>query len=209
MKEKKFKDIVLEKMHNELLAVGMKKKKGVYIKDINDETLGWLGLNRMVRRKGTYIEINPVIGVRNHHIETLTDEICHQIPQKYLYATISIPLGYLMPQHDYLPLEFNSDSEIEPVISEFSQNLREYGFPFFEKHSTLAQMRHGLENTLFYLPLDTEYRLAVCYYLLEEYQRASEYLQHELDKLKNETYEAADDFRAFADGLFSLINEKL
>jgi ABC-type branched-subunit amino acid transport system ATPase component len=51
-------------------SAGFRKRSGdVYTRQVAEDVLGWLGLNRAVNRGDGLLEVNPVVGVRHQVLE--------------------------------------------------------------------------------------------------------------------------------------------
>jgi hypothetical protein len=113
----------------------------------------------------------------------------------------------LTPGKNYSPLKFTPEVDIDNIVDSFRINFENYGKQFFEKNSTLNGIRESLENKLFFRPAQTEYRLAVCYFLLREYDETKKYLKMEIEKMKNNN-PASQEFIIFSKKLIEVIDRQ-
>lgn len=79
-----------------LAELGFKKRAGdVFTVDLDEDVLGWLGLNRATEhRPAGEVEINPVVGVRHQVVERIVAECRGEKFHAYQPPTVSTPLGY-------------------------------------------------------------------------------------------------------------------
>jgi hypothetical protein len=109
---------VTDVMTVELARLGVYKSKKaghVYTCDLGPDFSGWIGLGIATRRGDKRIGISPTVGVRSEKVEALVEKYWGRPA-----PTISISLGYVMPQLRYLewllePLPFDFLSEARKV----------------------------------------------------------------------------------------------
>jgi hypothetical protein len=127
-----------------LEAKGLKRRaNSIFTKDLDDGFLGWLGLNYARQRNG--IEVNPVIGIRCQEIEKIISVILQENPHEYIPPTISISLGYLMPEQRYNGWVFGGVFN-EREVSDLSEAICSFGIPFMESSSSLRKINSLLES---------------------------------------------------------------
>jgi hypothetical protein len=189
-----------------------RRGEGIYSFLINKEVLGWIGFNRVVNRTDKVIEINPVIGVRHQTLEKLVAELIGVKFQRYIPPTLSIHLGYLMPEQKYHPWLIQI---IEPIISvqisaqEMASAIKEYGLPFMLENANLQNLCKTMTETEFSFREHCYYRIPVAFFLLNDFENAKRYLNMILVKLKDRKDSAATLYRDFSSRLISRVDEKL
>ena len=190
---------VMRIARQELCALGMRKRTGeIYTCKLNEETLGWIGLNRAIERGNGMLEINPVIGVRNQSLEKVLSDIRGEKFHTYIPPSTGIHLGYLMPQKDYVPWLFAEGKDNTAKVKDMVVTIMKYGKPFMKANDTLETLCDTMANSKHGIPEQTAYRLPIAYFLLGERDKARKYLATQLKELGNRTDLAAQQYRRFA-----------
>ena len=169
------------------------RRRGILTTDLDEDVLGWVGLNTATKHHPDAVEVNPVVGVRHQAVERLVAELRGERGHPYLPPTISTPLGYVMPQPRYRAWLFTADATAS-VASDLAAAIRDHGVPFMAsgRHlDALAELaRQGLGHFL-------EYRLPVVLLLLDRRDEALEEIARSLDALGDRSDAAAAELRAF------------
>ncbi|MCZ6679047.1 MAG: hypothetical protein O7E52_17575 [Candidatus Poribacteria bacterium] len=190
---------VMDTAQRELRKSGMRKRKGgIYTCQLNQETLGWVGLNRAVGRGDGLLEINPVIGVRHQPLERILADIRGEKFHDYIPPSIGVHLGYLMPQKEYTPWLFAEDRDNAAFVKNMVAAIMEYGQPFMETNSILDALCETMHHSGFGVPDQLAYRLPVAYFILSKITLAEAFLTDQLVALGNRTDLAAQCYRKFA-----------
>ncbi len=193
---------VLGVVREELADLGFKKRAGdIFTRDLGPEVLGWIGLNRATKGRPGVLEINPVVGVRHQPTERLLAELRKEKVHPYVPPTLSVHLGYLMPEREYRPWLFPEGKDSEGQTRRMVQAVSGFGVPFMEENSTLERMVATIEASGFGVPEQNHYRLPVMYYLLERRGTAEEYIAKRLSDLGERDDLAARQYRCFAEAL--------
>jgi hypothetical protein len=193
----------LDAVYTLLANLGFKKRAGnVFTIELAPGVIGWLGLNRATRHRAPgEVEINPVIGVRFQEVERLVAECRGEKFHTYQPPTISIPLGYLMPQNKYKAWVFAPEGA-EHVAAEMVTAIAGYGVPFMRSVTDLAELcrrfedRPGFEHQLVY-------RRPVAALLAGDLMRARTLLNEATATIGTRTDAAALEFKKFAECLRS------
>ena len=189
---------VVAACRDRLGAVGFKKRAGeIFTVDVADEVLGWLGLNRAVGRGDGLLEINPVVGVRHQAIERLVAELKGERFHAYIPPTVSLHVGYLMPEKRYRPWLFD-DRNVAEAADAMVSAVETYGVPFMKQHSSLDALTALMATGDVGIREQLSYRLPIAYHLLGDADRATAALTAALDDLAERRDVAAERFRAFA-----------
>ncbi|MDR1450598.1 MAG: hypothetical protein LBI84_10470 [Propionibacteriaceae bacterium] len=181
-----------------LQTVGFKKRAGLlFTRDIADDVLGWLGLNRASRHTpaGCY-EINPVVGIRHQGVERIIAELRKEKFHPYMPPTVSRPLGYLMPDPRYRSWtvsETNSGQSINSLI----EAIEDHAAPFIESHATLAGVCELLDDKMGF-DHQLVYRRPVAWLLAGDIPRALRLVATAEEALGGRSDAAALEFRSFA-----------
>lgn len=186
---------------SQLAGLGFRKRSGdVFTRNVTDDLLGWIGLNRAVARGDGILEINPVIGARHQPLERLVAELAGRPFHPYIPPTASMHVGYLMPEHRYVPWLFARDG-VEAGVRRMVQAILDAGLPFIEQNASLDRLVATLESGGGGVPEQTAYRLPVGYLLLGDVQRAQRSAEQSLTALGERSDPAAEAFRSFASHL--------
>jgi hypothetical protein len=178
-----------------LLPLGFRKRAGgIFTMELAGDVLGWLGLNRAFRAGEGRYEVNAVVGVRHQQVERVVAEFLDERPHPYRPPTISVALGYLMPDRRYEPWLFGQQG-LESTSDELATAIATYGLPFMQRNGALEAVARGLEQGLGHYG---EYQLPVALALLGEIERATQMLASSVDRLGDRDDERAKELRAFA-----------
>lgn len=184
-----------------LVETGMQRRKGdVFTRELVSGVLGWVGLNRAVRKKEGILEINPVIGVRHQELEALVARLLDEDFHPYVPPTISIALGYLTAERRFRSWLFDDKSNQRAVAQSLVATITEFGDPFMRAHSTLGDIARAMESDTG-VPSDIAYRLPVAYVLMGEPAKAKEYLDDKCAELGTAENPYAVRYRTFASRL--------
>lgn len=204
---KEIRSRVLELVRAELAGLAFTKRAGdIFTRDLTSEVLGWIGLNRATRGRPGVLEINPVVGVRHQPIERLLAELRGEKAHPYVPPTLSVHLGYLMPERAYRPWLFPEGEDPEAEAMRMVQAIGEFGVPFMRENAALEPLVATLETSAFGIAEQRHYRLPVMYFLLDRKARAEEYIAERLGELRARDDLAARHYRSFAEALRQRMN---
>jgi hypothetical protein len=202
MSEKsKLVNAVVGVIERELAVFGIRKGPSAYTFPIGRDVSGWMGLNLIKNLGGGMVGINPIVGVRSESIESLVERLSNQARARSA-PTLSISLGYLMPEKRYLewlfePQPFDYVSEAKKVATA----IQVYGLPFMEANATLGAVIDNLEQLRFSFKESADYRLPAAYLLAGKPDLAKKYVKRQLETLAIKQDEAALQYRAFGTAL--------
>lgn len=169
----------------------------IYTRQISEDVLGWLGLNRAVNRQTGTVELNPVIGVRHQGLEKAVAELLDAKPHAYIPATLSTSLGYLMPSPRYRAWIVADEAHVEETVAEMVDSALKFGSPYMEGLGELRSIVHAMESGAGIREY-VAFRLPVGYLLLDQPDRAAASLQDSVNALMERRDAAAESFRDFA-----------
>lgn len=188
---------VVAACRDRLGAVGFKKRGGeIFTIDIADGVLGWLGLNRATGRTDGLLEINPVVGVRHQAIERMLAELKGERFHAYIPPTISLHVGYLMPEKRYHPWLFDG-SNVSEMADAMVSAVETYGSPFMSQHSSLDTLAALMASGEVGIREQLAYRRPIAYHLLGDDERARSALMIACEEIGDRHDVAAERFRAF------------
>lgn len=180
-------------------SVGFRKRGGdVYTRKVAAEVLGWLGLNRATGRRDGLLEVNPVVGVRHQAQERVLADLLGERFHEYIPPTISVHLGYVMPEARYRPWLFGGDVPVRDVTAEMVDAIATYGLPFMDDRASLSVIVKSMSQGRAGIAEQLAFRRPVGYLLLGEPGRAREQVRVSLDQLGDRADLAAQRFRGFA-----------
>jgi hypothetical protein len=180
----------------ELARVGMtRRKEGIYTRELGDDHVGWLGLNRAVHRGDGALELNPVVGVRNQQLERLVAQLSDQPFHEYIPPSVSVHVGYLGAERRYLPWLFDEKGQVDKQVRRMADAVVRDSFPFMEANLGLKNLVAALKK---YAPRQSQrVRVPAALLLLGEHDRACEFAENELREMAKATTAANDQYRLF------------
>ena len=192
---------VLKVAERELKLLGFRKTKGVYIRDLTEEAVGWVGLNTASHRSDGRVGINPVVGVRHRNVESMLEEFMAE-KDSGLPPTISTAVGYLMPEGCYMewfyePAPFDYESE----CGRMGKAVEVYGIPFMDSNGKLLEIVQDLETLRFVSKDAAVYKLPVAYILSGRGESGTAYVENQLKELGARQDIAARQYKTFASNL--------
>jgi len=191
-----------------LSPLGFKKRGGqVFTTEPVNGFLGWIGLNHGTRPLGV-VEINPVVGIRCQEIEFLLSEIMEEKPHLYIPPTLSISLGYLMPDAYYQAWLFDEITAISEGVRGIIEAFAKYGLPFIDSALSIEKIENLLVSGKFGVPEQNVYRVPLALYLEGKTEIARDVVQKHLVSLANRTDLAADRYRKFHEKLTGLLRNE-
>jgi hypothetical protein len=178
--------------------LGFRRKKDRFILEINDETIGWVCLDRVPYRGQGAFDLDPMIAIINRTIEQL---ICKFEGREYnesQTATAIKNIGYMMPERSfktYLFYETLSHEEIKALVKDMVDTIAKYAVPWMRRLSDREELMRGLEKERISLNLARRYTLPVLYLLLGRKEQAIEYGKSQLTEIKDpKPFNAAEVF---------------
>lgn len=180
-----------------LELLGFRKRAGqIYIVDLREDVSGVLGLNKGSKHRSPgQVEVNPVVGVRHQRVERIVADLLGQKYHDYQPATVSSPIGYLMPERRYAAWVIGTGSS-PGASEELASAVADFALPWMHSLSALPELREALEGQMGHQP---EYRLPVVLALLGEHAEAGDAVQRTLAQLGTRADPAAELFRKFAE----------
>ncbi len=189
-------------IEHELAMLGIRKSRSFYTCVIDQNVSGWIGLNLTKSRSDGRVGINPIVGVRNEPVEALVERLSNQAVARPA-ATLSISLGYLMPEKRYLEWLFVAEPTFDYVseAKKVAMAIEVYGLPFMKANATLGAVIENLEHLRFSFKESAVYRLPVAYLLAGKPHQVAKYVNGQLEALGARQDDAAVQYRAFGTAL--------
>jgi len=189
---------VFQLLHTRLAALGFEKRKpGIFTIKVSDEVVGWIGLNKATHGQKGFLEINPVVGVRNQRIEKLVSDLLGEKFDEVIPATLAGNIGYMMPSDKYRSYTFSQDAPVETIAEELVNGFREYGLPFIRSHTETTALVEGLRTCRFAVRFMADYRIPSGLFLLGRMDDAAAYLNAKLAEIADRSDPAALRYKVF------------
>jgi hypothetical protein len=189
---------VIAASRSRLGALGFDRRSGeIFTADAAADVLGWLGLNRAVTRNDGLLEINVVVGIRHQGIERCLASLEGDKFHPYLPPTISLHLGYLMPEKHYHPWFFRDDN-VESQADAMVRAVEAYGLPFINKNRSTEQLVDLMASGEVGVREQLAFRLPIGYRMLGMEDSATRALTTTIHELQGRTDGAAERFRTYA-----------
>ncbi|MEA2786456.1 MAG: hypothetical protein QOF71_2560 [Candidatus Eremiobacteraeota bacterium] len=150
------------------------------------------------------VEVNLTAGVRSNAIESLLDELLGGRAARYRAPTISVHIGYLMPENTYRPWYVSEEFAGAP-IGEMTSAIRRFALPFMRANSSLRSLEQGLRDFKLTHRERAMYRLPLCLLLQGDIRNAKSLTEEYERSLASRNDAAADAFRAFAEALRPMV----
>jgi hypothetical protein len=196
-------------IERELAVFGIRKSRFFYTCAIVRDVSGWVGLNLTKNRSDGTVGINPIVGVRNESVESLVERLSNQAGARPA-PTLSISLGYLMPEKRYLEWLFEPEPTFDYVseAKKVATAIQKYGLPFMKANATLGVVIENLEHLRFSFKESAVYRLPAAYVLEGKPDLAAKYVTGQLEALGARQDDVALQYRAFGKALFQEVIER-
>ena len=195
---------VMQIIQRKLVDHGFKKRsKEILTFDLSSEFLGWLGLNRAVQRGDGSLAINPVIGVRYQRLERAYSELMDENFHAYIPPTLSVNIGYLMPDNSYKTWSFFNKSNNQRIVDDMVAAIEKYGISFMDTMSNEDAILEALKVSDFSMPESRKFRLPLIKYMRGDIEQARAELTRTLEEVNTREDMAAQYYRRFAQKLIT------
>lgn len=144
MKSSDFVKLVEAECAIALRQYGFGMKAGIGHRQINDNFVGWVGLNNGRHEK--FIRINPFVGVHCPAIMKITAAACSKRYRLNDVATYAVFLGELCPHVE--EFIFDYDGDIRNEAERLSKCIAAYGVPFMESISNYSALLPVMEERI-------------------------------------------------------------
>jgi hypothetical protein len=172
---------------------------------IKGDVSGWIGLNLTSDKE--LVEVNIVAGVRSESLENCVRDLAGKPIFGVCAPSISIHIGYLMPQHGYSPWFFDAEST-QREINTIGTCVREFALPFMQKRASLHELSKALRDPTLSFRHQAMYRLPACYLLLADFKTSVAMCAEFLAELGERRDAAAEHYRCFAEALHRRVNQQ-
>ena len=180
MKELRKKVMLL--LEEKLLEFGFEKKMlNTFVRQLDDNRIQNIGFTFANCGQKYSFYLNPVIGVAYKNVNRLAAQLNNALPFKYpeyVYATISTPLGYLMPENTFKEWKFSNPEDVEKEANSMADAIIEYGLPYLNEFSDEDNLVYGLECDKFHIGEVKYDLLPIFYYLRGNNERALQCIEN-------------------------------
>lgn len=193
-------DELLKIVRQPLEALGYRKRAGaVFTLPIDDEFLGWLGLNTASEHLGgTGINVLPIVGLRHQPTERLIAECAGRKFHAFQPPTIRASIGELMAEPTYATWLVDRDQS-GGTVDAMVEAVRDVGLPFVRTNATLSELRRRIDDG--FSSDQLAYRRSAAAVVVGDPSAARAIVDDALRVIDGRTDAAANDFRRFADNL--------
>lgn len=181
-----------------MAGIGFQKRKaGIFTLRLNDEVLGWVGLNT-ANYAGGVLEINPTVGVRHQELEVLVSKLTGAKPHQFLPPTICASIGYLMPKRQFIAWSFQEGTDCNALVAEMVEAVDTFGRAFMEQNGHLLALYETMLNSDLGIAHQLDYRIPTACALLGKNTEAEAVLNARLRTMSGKDDPASALFRTFA-----------
>ena len=200
-----------------LLEFGFKRKVlNTFVRQLDDNRIQNIGFTIANCGQKYSFYLNPVIGVAYKNVNRLDAQLNNALPFKYpeyVYATISTPLGYLMPENTFKEWKFSNQEDVEKEVNSMADAIIGYGLPYLNEFSDEDNLVYGLECDKFHIGEVKYDLLPIFYYLRGNNERALQCIENAIKMLgqvhSQEDYEILERLAADNGELYALDNKSL
>lgn len=186
----------LPKLFAEALGgIGFERKRQQWRRPAGDDFEWWLGVGGAARASADAYLIRPVVGVRALAVEAELASLGHELSN----ATVSRPLGYLLPENSYVSYPLTIENAPE-LTHEIAQAIEMHAFGWLESTSSLDGIRVAIDEGHGF---NHEYRLPILLAIGGSYTDARQIVETRLDELGDAEHGAAKNYRRFAESFFA------
>ena len=125
--------------------IGFKKKQYYFIKPIDDNAIATLNFGFILHKTKGHIYINVGVGVSHKAIEELYAKLT-ELNKPVFKPTISLQIGYLMPENSYKEWDFIENADNSSVYENLLHCIQTYGFKYQEKWKDLDNLLETFEK---------------------------------------------------------------
>jgi hypothetical protein len=113
-------------------SLEFKKKKNHFYKPLNDNAIATLGFGIATHNLDGKILLNITVGVLNKDIEQIAFGLTGYNRAEDMQPTVSIQIGYLMPENGFREWHFIEGLNHSAVFSDIQKSVEIYAFPYFK-----------------------------------------------------------------------------
>ncbi|MFZ3017863.1 MAG: hypothetical protein WA056_05345 [Gallionella sp.] len=119
-----------------LSALGIHKKYGIGILTIEENFMGWIGLNQGVHP--TFVRVNPNIGIHSIPLMKLVADAAGEKYRSGEYPTLGYPLGEACPK--VKQFIFETEADVLPEAARLADTIGQYGIPYIRSLASYGEM---------------------------------------------------------------------
>jgi hypothetical protein len=174
------------------------KRRGVFLQPgASPAVTGWLGLNLATWGLPAKLQVNPVIGVRHVPLERALVALAGWPPP---VASVSKPLGYLMPQNTFVQWDFLAGGgDLSSVAEDLAKTVSEYGQPFIDRWSDWDLFSAEVGSSGLLLENEQFFILPLVHAINGDRIGAERVIRQELDRVGGSPDAYSQSYRQFAE----------
>ena len=167
---------------------------------LNEEFLGWVGLNR--GNYADYLQINPFIGIHCIPIMKMVKELQGAKYKIGETATFAIHMGEIAPNvKQYI---FQDETNITEVATRLSAEIMEFALPWMTKNASFESLLPKIEQKVDMLGGNPQW-YASGLFLSGQEQNAKEFVQKRTDLFDKEDHGQYSIYYRFAEPFFEMV----
>lgn len=205
MRERPDTKVIDRVCYEALSALGIRKKYGIGSLAIEENFMGWVGLNQGVHP--TFVRVNPNIGIHCIPLMKLIDDAAGEKYQMGRWATLSYPLGEACPK--VKQFIFETEADVLSEAARLADAIGQYGIPYIRSLASYSEMLPRLHKRVASLGGAPE-RYAAALYLSGDVEGAFNFLNEQaaifVDKHFNEEAEELNKLKRYLEGLKGLMS---
>ncbi len=161
-----------------------KKKQYYFIKPIDDNVIATLNFGFILHKAKGHVFIDIGVGVSHKNVEELHTRLTG-IEKSIFKHTISLQIGYLMPENSYKEWDFIENVDNSSVYENLLHCIQTYGFAYQEKMKDFGNLLEAFEKRAPGILNQARDRyLPILYYLKGDKQKGLEAIEEAIERQK-------------------------
>ncbi len=164
--------------------IGFKKKQYYFIKPIENNVIATLNFGMAAHKVQGHIYVNVAIGVSHKNIEELYIKLTEK-SNALFQATISMQIGYLMPEDSFKEWDFVESTDNSNVFEDLLNCIQTYGFEYIEKMKDFNNLFEAFEKRVSgVLNQSRDRYLPILHYLKGDKQKGIQFIEEAIERQK-------------------------
>jgi len=164
--------------------IGFKKKQYYFIKSIDNNVIATLNFGFILHKAKGHVFIDIGVGIFHKDIEELYTKLTG-IDKSVFKHTISLQIGYLMPENSYKEWDFIENVDNSSVYENLLHCIQTYGFAYQEKMKGFDNLFEAIEKRVpGVLNQARDRYLPILYYLKGEKQKGLQFIGEAIERQK-------------------------
>jgi hypothetical protein len=189
---------VMAELRPRLEAHGFRKRAGwIFTIELDEEFLGWCGLNETWDGDRQQLSVLPFLCVRHQTVERTIAELAGRDFHPYYGVTIKTSFSELLSPRRFRDWKFDAGDDHAGAATDLAAKVGDFGLPWMREHATieavLEQIRQGN-----YGPFDDNEVLPVALAVAGRHAEALAEMDERVQRYDGESHLYAEELRAFA-----------